>query len=341
MRNHRALFLLVTVLVAALATFLLRGETAGQAAPPSAPGEDPRHAAEVTEGSDAASTPRGPGTETRPSRAPDLPIHLALLRERADAGDAKAACQLATALVRCGAAATFAAPHTIEFLRKQEAEFVAKGQQAEADQAAAAQIFALELRQACDGVPDTALSLAPEYLRQAALAGEPEAMLRYAQGDALFFGAERGWRVLREPHFEQWRREAPEMLQAMMESGQPAAVLVMLEAYNGSNRLEMVTTPDNAKALALHQLAWQLFDKRGDLPGAPMQAGISQADRMQAFRAAHVQAKAWHQAYFGGKTFRLAEESQAIAPLLENLQHGIRRTPPGRIPCGDEPRVSP
>lgn len=340
MRIRLALLLLALVAVALVAILPLRGQRAGETAPTPAPGPEKRQANE-TSAPAQTSAPSSTHAGTGSGRPLELPVHFALLRERANAGDPQAACQLATELIRCGAAPTFASEFTIDFLKRREAEFVANGQAEQADQAAAAQIFALELRQACAGLPDQVLSLAPGYLRQAALAGQPEAMLRYAQGDALFFGQERGWRVLREPHFEQWRSEAPQMLQAMMESGQPAAVLVMLEAYLGANRLWMVTPPDDSRALALHQLAWLLFDQRGDLPGAPTPAGLSQSERRQAFTTARAQAKAWHQAYFGGKTFRLAEESQAIAPLLENVQHGIRRAPPGRIPCRDQPQVSP
>ncbi|HEY9143974.1 MAG TPA: hypothetical protein VIM90_08080, partial [Arenimonas sp.] len=68
-----------------------------------------------------------------------------------------------------------------------------------------------------------------EWLRQAAHAGEPEAMLRYAAGEAFgVHGA--SFDYLRSPGFENWRREAPGMLQAVIEAGYPEAVIYRMIA---------------------------------------------------------------------------------------------------------------
>jgi len=327
MRSHRALLFAAAACVAVVvATILLRGQPAGDAAPLAEVSQQPSDVA----GSLFETAPVAPTSNVQASGTPDLPPRFALLRERADTGDAKAACQLATELMRCAGLPLVATPDHLASLRKQEAEHAANGRTESANMAAAAQLFALELQQACEGLPASATSLAPAYLRRAALAGEPEAMLRYAQGDGLV-DLERGLRFIREPLFDQWRSEAPRMLESLLEAGQPAAVLVLLDAYNADSTLGMITPPDRERTIALHALARRVFEQHGDLPEIRLDPALTREEH----RVASRQAKAWHEAYFAGRTYRLSEQAQAIAPLLPPLQQDGRRAPADRVACGE------
>src|SRR5690606_20782701 len=67
-----------------------------------------------------------------------------------------------------------------------------------------------------------------DWLRQAAMAGQPEAVYRYATGQAFGYAHGADFSFLRSPDFEVWRREAPPLLESLFEAGYPEAIAPLI-----------------------------------------------------------------------------------------------------------------
>ena len=130
--------------------------------------------------------------------------------------------------------------------------------------------------------------LAARYLHQAALAGEPEAMYHYANGDAFIAD----FSLLNTPEFDQWRKEAPDMLQLAFEAGYLPALPAMLDAYSGrATPLAGLIADDPVKARAIGILLTKL-GPRLKVPTQPQRTDVE--------KAAIALAKEWQHRYFAG-----------------------------------------
>ncbi|KFN50793.1 hypothetical protein [Arenimonas composti] len=259
MRLRPALLFIVGILV--FAAWFLHAQ-----APPDPARPDPSTTVDVRARSDvtARTSPDQVAGAAAKAFGPLPPVDAPLsgfadaLEERADAGDSAAACRLGAELARCRALLQFASPEGI-FLHGQVriAELEALGETEEAGRlrpwADAEAAAALE----CAKLPEPLRRRGPELLRQAALAGEPEAMLRYAEGLGMF-GATTGF--LRDPVFDHWRREALPTLQRALASGMPEAALLLAAGHGGGEGMVEALIPDDAvDAEAARQLAVRLL----------------------------------------------------------------------------------
>lgn len=156
------------------------------------------------------------------------------MRRRADQGDALASCRLAVELIQCRDTRNMELRGAMGNLQSSESEFSEAGDQDAADGAANFQLKLLVAREHCSGLTDDQLSLAGGYLRQAAQAGIAEALVRYADGQG-FPQTESMFGMLQDPHFEQWKGEAPAFMERALRKGDTAAVFMLYMAYSDDN----------------------------------------------------------------------------------------------------------
>lgn len=226
-----------------------------------------------------------------PQDAPLAQI-IAPLQQRADSGDRKAACRLAMELLRCDFVTSWAEMQA-NIGADYEAELMNEGKIAAADAAALIKLQQLERLIDCRAVPEALKARGAHYLVQAARAGEPEAMLRYADGQH--------WRpdlrgVLSDPGFDTWRREAPVMLQRALEAGYPDAAFYLHIAHASDvGFMASLIEDDPELALAAHYLHTRLFGGRGLVSRTGPDAAAQQRARELAAQ--------WHRNYFKDRTY--------------------------------------
>ncbi len=228
---------------------------------------------------------------------------------------------------------------------------VAKGDLVNANKIATGRLLHAQLRDACSGVPETLVAQANRYVRQAALAGEPEAMIRYALGESLAPVYSFGY--IATPEFDAWRREARPMLMRALESGQPEAALALANAHIGNElHLGMLLPRNSVEAGASIALARRLF---GDDPALARGlfgdvSGITAPDPMLALdseqaAAAEQMAKDWHERNFQGARLVLADSTAALLPLHRRYDWAFGDSGwPGTsrlVPCEAPPGVAP
>jgi len=257
---------------------------------------------------------RGSDTPLPPPSAP-LAETLPLLRARADAGDGRAACRLATELIRCQQAPLF--PFDAEAY---ERNYEAEGNLAAANQMAEQALWQREQALRCRAIPPDLADRGVDYLRQAALAGDASAMLAYAEG--------MHWRLdLRglalDPRFDRWRTEAPQMARRAFEAGLPAANFHLWMAYQDDFSLFGALVPDDPYRAYVHHLlmarlfGWREPDgTRRDLSPVELQRATREANEL-------------HQRVYRGRRFRSAESM--LQPLF--LPPGPEARPG---PCDEE-----
>ncbi len=267
---------------------------------PSAIGEAPADIASNASPANAAMPAQGdaPATPAANSPAPlppqDAPLAQIIgpLQQRADRGDRKAACRLAMELLRCNYVAFSAGIQTNDGL-DYEAKLLREGKIAAADAAASRELHQLERLIDCRAVPEALKARGAHYLVQAARAGEPEAMLRYADGQ--YWRAD-GRGVLSDPGFDAWRREAPVMLQRALEAGYPDAAFYLHIAYASDlGFMVSLVEDDPEKALAAHYLHTLLFGGRG--------LGVNRRPDAASQQRARELAAQWHRNYFKNRTY--------------------------------------
>ncbi|KFN50790.1 hypothetical protein [Arenimonas composti] len=200
----------------------------------------------------ATPVPTAAGTAALPALpSPSLPLaeQLGPLQQRAAAGDGKAACRLAMQLLRCDVANRLTAG-----MHAQSAALEQALDTMPADQLEQLQLL-LERHGAvvddCAAVPAGLAAQRGTLLRQAALAGEIDAILLYAYGAHLDFGHDapidggrprprdptgqpRDYSWLRDPAFDAWKREAPALLHAAFAAGSVDALSALSSGYAGS-----------------------------------------------------------------------------------------------------------
>jgi hypothetical protein len=159
------------------------------------------------------------------------------LKQRADAGDAHAACRLAVELIRCRDLPMMEAVAGVPSTNgdDNEAAFARKGNLAAANFFAQGKLDVIEARRRCKNISTKQTALAAPYLRQAARAGIGDAIVRYVDGQA--FDPRAMFGVLQDPSFDAWRREAPALAMRALHQGNPAAVFQLYSAYVGDSSL--------------------------------------------------------------------------------------------------------
>ena len=260
------------------------------------PGE--RVAADETRTAPANTAPR-PSSDSPPSLAaiPSVPLPpddaplagmLPTLAERADAGDRKAACRLSLELLRCS--------HLTESEAqpKPEADPTKPAEAPPSEWDARNRAWADHWLGQCATVPESLRGQGARYLRQAARAGEPEAMVRYAEGHHW---SPMGRGAVAGEQFDQWRREAPGMMQRALESGHPGAAYLLMIAYRDDWGFHAALVPnDDEQALVLNLLYAKLYATR-EMPGH--QHTLDAAAQLRA----REQAETMHRRYFNGRQF--------------------------------------
>ena len=193
-----------------------------------------------------------PTSSTRPARASEpLPLADAPvaqiyggLKQRADAGDAHAACRLAIELIRCRNLPLMEAVTDMPAGGGDNEDAAARnGKLAEANFFADAKLGVIQARRNCRDVSRGQIALAPAYLHQAARAGLGDAIVRYADGQA--FDPRAMFGVLHDPLLDAWRREAPTLVLQALRQGNPSAVFLLYSAYSGDSSLFGGLIPDD------------------------------------------------------------------------------------------------
>jgi hypothetical protein len=305
--NHRHAALGFVVIVAgALTLSWWTRDRAPQAAPPASaaatevPGKvaapPPARARATTGGDPLASNAALPRGDT------PLPELLVLLQPRADTGDSLAACRLGVELLRCEAndfAVRFHQSHSTGFIREKEAQ----GQLALANHVEEQQLRQLELQIQCRQLPEDVRRRGSDYLIQAARAGEPEAMLRYALGEHWGINLDD---FLADGRFDVWRREAPDMLQRALEGGDPRSVNLLMSAYlDDFSPHSGLVANDPVRGLAFQILHFRLTSR----PPPTSRLGAADVVRAEAL------ATELHRRHFGNRRLESAEQA-FLAPLF-------------------------
>ena len=286
------LFLLAAVLLLMLAAWFFWPRPAPVSVPiiPAAADSAAPDAAASAAPKLARFDPHAPAPEPGP-----LPS-LAALVSAADGGDARAACQLAAEFDACGHADWLdGKPRLSRELLDDQARLLAQLPQDQFH----ARMQPMEARFRCQQLGELHGDRHFDWLRQAAMAGEPEAMLRYASGEA--FGSSFGgdFSYLGSPDFDIWRREAPGMLEALLEAGYADALVFLARSGDPllGGHMAALFAPDPLRERAyLHLMA--LLTGREPV----LQAALA---RIQDLHSgvdveANALARQWHQAYFDG-----------------------------------------
>lgn len=258
-----------------------------------------------------------------PLPPPDAPLAQVLpgLRANADAGDRRAACRLGMELLRCQHLGAWHAQMETIMGEQAEAAYEADGNLAGANQVAEEKLWRIERMEQCRAVPEDLQDQGARYLRQSALAGDPHAMLAYAEGHHWPPNM-RGMAL--DPMFDQWRREAPAMIHAALRAGNPTAVFILQFNYSDDFGYLSALIPNDAyRRYVYHLLAVRLFGHRE-------QPGYSRALDADAIERARREANDLHARYFDGRRFP-STLSMRYPPYM--------RTPAGQSPafCEDEP----
>lgn len=310
-RRIPALLFLLPVVASIILLWHLRNREAPPApvaaeASPVAPA--PKNAPERPDTLPKPTAPSAP-LPPREARLPDI---AATLQSRADAGDRKAACRLGIELLRCDRLLRVHAAEAVAGIVEAELALEAQGKLDQANQYASVNLRYVELAEACSVLSAGLLAQGPRYLRQAALAGEPEAMLRYADGQSLDWG--NGYRYLRTPEFDLWRAEAPVVLQRALSAGRPEAVHLLHQAYsNDQGTLQSLFPQDPLLAHAYFLLQRRLFGSSQAFPEALVPEALDAGQQRQ---AEHL-ADRWFDSAFHSQRLDFMTSLHGLAPLYD------------------------
>lgn len=320
--RRAAAYVTMLVLIAAGAAWL----SSGQVQMPAGEEAAPMKTAASTPPSSPEPLAAADGTTTRLVDLPPIGTPVgdvaATLRAAADAGDARAACRLGLELLRCrsyvAASRYFSDP-------AQWAELVEDASKRPRDGRAERLQRMVEDMDACRAVPADLLVRGGAYLRQAALAGEPEAMIRYAGGESLLVGLGLGF--LRDPALDAWRREAPVVLRRAFAAGMPEAAYLLEGAYrqdpmDNLPAIAWLLQADPRLAHAHHLLQRRLYGDDAGMPARRTPPGLDADDLARA----DALAERWHRQYFDGRRVPYSASFAMLAPLAD---------PAGLRPAGD------
>jgi hypothetical protein len=220
---------------------------------------------------------------------------LPALKIAADKGDADAACRIGIELARCrltqGAAKRFNA-------KLSEMEKAANKSPEMANHLAELQLKYLRYEnEVCAGIEPKELSLANHYLHQAAVAGNTDAGIAYADGQA--FGSDESLTFLQDTGLGQWQQDAQRIAENSVIAGTPEAVFLLQDAYtNDTSFFSALIVNDPSKALIYDYLLSMLSGRT--ITANPDFSSQVNSDAMQ-------QAREAHKKYFNEKTFSYPE----------------------------------
>ncbi|WP_374601066.1 hypothetical protein [Arenimonas sp.] len=313
-RSPWAWLAVLTVLVLIAAAFWLRTSDEQGRAPAG------------TEASPAPATAKAPIRPDAPMPPADLPaaaqailpVEARDMLALAEAGGVRAACRLGSLLASCGSLAPqFYSEETEAELRVMELSAAGEGDLQRANQLARAMLVVRTRRQHCHDLPGELLARAGGYLRQAALAGDREALVRYIRGDAFVGIGFSQAQTLHNPHFDQWRREALTMLHAGFEQGRPEAVLLLLEAHSDvGGPLALITPVDpllDRAYLQLASLVFRDFALPDDFRPLHPDETLDRQARALALR--------WHREHFGGRQFSVGDATLGFGSAIRDLEN--------------------
>lgn len=259
---------------------------------------------------------------TAPLPSLDMPVAAMFddLKRRADRGDARASCRLAVELINCNQLESLAQMGYMQNSESAEKSLTESGLLMAANSVATQQIRQLESAKRCDGISEEQRKLAGNYLLQAASAGIPEAMIRYAEGQSVTNGNSM-FGLLQDKGFDQWRGNAVALLEKALRHGEPTAVFVLYVANSDNNSpIGGLIADDPVKAYSYRLLMNRLRGK-SDTPASrlssrQMEEAVQNATRM-------------HAEYFNNRILR---EPDAFNSLLTPAWARPEGTAPRR-PC--------
>jgi hypothetical protein len=229
-----------------------------------------------------------------------------LLQNRADAGDSKAACRLAIELMRCQKAFNmkkFQGDNNLAEINFDD--FVTPVDNLKyANDADESNLLLLNKLQSCKNISSNQLKQTFRYLRQAAYASEPDAMIMYVEGMGM--EGEGGMSSLRGKDLDVWRQDANLIAERSLRQGLPEAVLLFNSAYSEdfslfSGLIENDPVKAEAMQLLLLKLQGEPFPSKTKLNASDYQKALSSTEQMFA-------------SYFGSKRVPNSEFSKRITP---------------------------
>ncbi|TDK31015.1 hypothetical protein [Luteimonas terrae] len=259
----KSLAVALLAVLAAAGVGYLAGQSQVPMSSPAAPdgAADPERAQDATPATVGADTTAGVVVSARPLPPVGTPLAQidAELRSRAAAGEAGAACRLASEHERCEMqrvhlrALTLQSDQLTTNIEAFRGPAEARERIVRSRERLAAPIR--DTREAvalCDAVPALGPAGRARYWRQAALAGHVPAMRHYAIGNAF------RWHDLLEaiPALQTYRQEAEELARRAATEGDAASAYALAMAYADSDGghwrpfLAQVVTPDLTRALA-------------------------------------------------------------------------------------------
>lgn len=257
-----------------------------------------------TSGPAIARAGESPPARSKAERATYFPLGadpatvIADLAPKAQAGDMAAACRVALERLACEQVIR-RGREMLEQLLTVEQQALARARSAgtpemgrllaqRADRLATLQVRLLERQRACSNVPEANRSEGVDWLRQSALAGHSESILRYALGQSLGIieGLEveeaRRFDFMGHPGFAAWQREAPSLLHRMLAEGRPEAAFFLALAYSDdATPLNGLIRDDPAEAAAMRLVLGDFrqtpsaYDPLRGLDGRRRQAAIA------------------------------------------------------------------
>lgn len=272
----------------------------------------------------SAATSSSPADTNRTAPLPPLDMPVAAmfddLQRRADRGDARASCRLAVELINCDQLESLAQVGYMQNSESAEKALTESGLLMAANSVATQQIRQLESAKRCDGISEDQRKLAGNYLLQAASAGIPEAMIRYAEGQSVTNGNSM-FGLLQDKGFDQWRSNAAGLLEKALGHGEPAAVFILYVANSDNNSpIGGLIADDPVKAYSYRLLMNRLRGK-SDTPASKLS---SQQIEEAVQNATHM-----HAEYFNNRILR---EPDAFSSLLTPAWARPEGTAPRR-PC--------
>jgi hypothetical protein len=236
----------------------------------------------------------------------DIPLRDAFpaLKAAADGGHVKASCRIGIELARCkslkaNAKQTSNKMHEIEMQIEKESD---KGFEA-ANNFAEAEIARLgHENEMCSGFDANELAMASKYLRQAALAGDPDAAIAYINGQA--YGSDQQLSLLQDKGFRDWQNDAQRIAENSVVAGVPEAVILLHKAYSRDDTsFSALVVNDPEKALMYEFLVSELIGRP-----AKEKTGYSLKVNSEAMQ----QARAMHTKHFKNRIFSYRELTRRV-----------------------------
>lgn len=176
----------------------------------------------------------------------------------------------------------------------------------------------------CGPITAEQRSEALALLRQAALAGVPDAQTAYVGWGTYATAMLQG--TMADPTFERWMEEAPVVLTRMLDAGHPEAPGLLAEAYGRDHIHGWLYPYDPVRAVAYGQLA-QRIGKTRSLAVRFVEirrSALAASQRAEADRLT----EQWHAAYYAGRVLSPAQHRRYS---IGTLYLGVGAPPPGEV----------